>query len=271
MKLRLLLGTVAALTLVGAGCSRTTAPEQAPTAAVQPVGEAPEVPASAVIPELIVPTMAQEVKGGKVTVLSVTLDKPGYVAIHADVAGKPGPVLGNSELLSQGKRTDVSVSIDAAKAGSMVWPMLHHDDGDGAYTFPGPDVPVQVEGKVVVKPLPLIAPTPVATPAMEAPPLKAVAPAPKVEEPAAPKSTTHAVDIKGFAFSVKELKVKIGDTVVWTQQDSVSHTVTSDTGSELGSPLLNVGQTYAHTFTTKGIFNYHCTPHPGMKATVIVE
>ena len=282
MKLRFLFGAFAALVLLGAGCTRTTAPEPtAPTAAVQPTGEtptsaiptavAPEVPASAVIPELIVPTTAQEVKGGKVTVLSVTLDKPGYVAIHADAAGKPGPVLGHSELLPQGKKADVNVSVDSAKAGSMVWPMLHYDDGDGAYAFPGPDVPVQVGGNVVVKLLPLVAPTPVCAPAVEAPPSKAVAPDPKVEEPAMPKPTTHAIDIKAFTFSVKELKVKRGDTVIWTQQDSVGHTVTSDTGSELGSPVLSVGQTYSHTFTTKGTFAYHCTPHPGMTAKVVVE
>ncbi len=282
MNVRFLFGAFAALVLLGAGCSRTTAPEPAaPTAAVSPAPEtptsvtppatAPEVPASAVIPELVVPTTAQAVKGGKVTVLSVTFDKPGYVAIHADATGKPGPVLGHSELLPQGKKTDVTVSVDPAKAGSMVWPMLHYDNGDGAYTFPGPDVPVQVGGNVVVKLLPLVAPTPVLARAIETPASKAVAPDPKVEKPAAPKPTTRAVDIKGFAFSVKELKVNIGDTVIWTQQDSVGHTVTSDTGSELGSSLLSVGQTYSHTFTTKGTFAYHCTPHPGMKATVIVE
>lgn len=87
----------------------------------------------------------------------------------------------------------------------------------------------------------------------------------------APAPETHAVTIQNFSFAPATLTVKVGDTVVWTQEDSVSHTVTSDTGSELSSPLLTKGKTFAHTFTKRGTFSYHCTPHPSMKANVIVE
>ena len=85
----------------------------------------------------------------------------------------------------------------------------------------------------------------------------------------APK--TYRMDIANFAFSNKELRIKQGDTVIWTNKDDARHTVTSDSGSELNSELLADEESYSHTFSQKGSFAYHCTPHPNMKATIIVE
>lgn len=78
------------------------------------------------------------------------------------------------------------------------------------------------------------------------------------------------VTIASFKFAPATLTVKKGTTVTWTNQDSVGHTVTSDAGSELDSELLEKGASYSHTFDTVGTFAYHCTPHPNMKATVVV-
>lgn len=87
-----------------------------------------------------------------------------------------------------------------------------------------------------------------------------------------PISTENKIiEIKNFAYSPSILTIKKGDTVTWTNMDSVKHTVTSDTGKELDSQLLTNGESYSHTFDTAGIFAYHCTPHPYMKARVIVE
>ena len=92
--------------------------------------------------------------------------------------------------------------------------------------------------------------------------------------------------IKGFAFSPSTINIKVRDSITWTNQDSASHTVTSDSGSELSasglelksdsgselnSELLSQGESYSHTFNTPGTYSYHCTPHPGMKAKVIVS
>lgn len=79
------------------------------------------------------------------------------------------------------------------------------------------------------------------------------------------------VEIKNFAFSPSELTVSVGDTVLWTNKDSAAHTVVSDTGSELDSPNLLNGQTYSHTFTQAGTYNYYCSIHPYMTAKIIVE
>lgn len=81
----------------------------------------------------------------------------------------------------------------------------------------------------------------------------------------------NSIDISNFAFTPGELKLKVGDTVTWTNKDSVGHTVTSDSGTELDSSLLSQSDTYQHTFNQAGTFDYHCTTHPYMKGKIIVE
>ena len=82
---------------------------------------------------------------------------------------------------------------------------------------------------------------------------------------------TYNIEIRNFAFQTKELTIKTGDTVIWTNKDSTSHTVTSDSGDELDSNLLSKDESYSHTFTEAETFSYHCNPHPGMKAKIILE
>ena len=88
--------------------------------------------------------------------------------------------------------------------------------------------------------------------------------------PAAPAAATVHVTIKGFAFNPATITVAPGTTVVWTQQDSAPHTVTSDTNAWTASNPLSTGQTFSHVFTTPGTYAYHCSIHPYMTAKVIV-
>lgn len=81
----------------------------------------------------------------------------------------------------------------------------------------------------------------------------------------------YRVDIKDFSFSPAQITIKAGETVTWRNADSAGHTVTSDSGSELDSPLLNITDPYSHVFATPGIYTYHCTAHPNMKGTIIVQ
>jgi amicyanin len=86
-----------------------------------------------------------------------------------------------------------------------------------------------------------------------------------------PASTPLAVGISGFVFVASDLKVKVGDTVTWTNNDSAPHTVTADDGKTFASPTLSQGGTFSFTFTTPGTFAYHCAVHPSMKGVVVVE
>ena len=85
-----------------------------------------------------------------------------------------------------------------------------------------------------------------------------------------PSSSSIAVSISGFAFNPPALTIKKGTKVTWTNNDSVSHTVTSDSGSLLNSPTLAPGQTYTVTFTSVGTTAYHCSIHPNMHGSITV-
>jgi plastocyanin len=87
----------------------------------------------------------------------------------------------------------------------------------------------------------------------------------------ASNGSANNVIIQSFAFSPQTLTVNVGDTVTWTNLDSVAHTVISDVGNEISSPSLNQGQSYSHTFVTGGRYTYHCSIHPNMTGTIIVK
>src|SRR2546428_9157498 len=103
-------------------------------------------------------------------------------------------------------------------------------------------------------------------------PLLLLAPAlgARAARPAAHAHATVHVTIQNFAFSPQTVNVAPGTTVVWTNKDSVDHTVTSDTGAWSDSGSLGTGRTFSHTFTKAGTFPYHCAIHPSMTAKVIV-
>jgi plastocyanin len=81
------------------------------------------------------------------------------------------------------------------------------------------------------------------------------------------------VAIQNFAFVPGQIHVRVGTTVTWVNCEppgTPDHTTTSD-GGVWGSDLLAPGATFSFTFTQVGTFPYHCTPHPFMLATVVVE
>ena len=81
-----------------------------------------------------------------------------------------------------------------------------------------------------------------------------------------------AMDIKDFDFQKPNIKIKVGTTVIWTNQDTARHDVVIDgEGAEgLGSELLAKGESYSFTFTEPGMTNYLCEPHPYMKGMINV-
>jgi len=78
------------------------------------------------------------------------------------------------------------------------------------------------------------------------------------------------VVMKDIAFDPSSVTIKVGGTVTWTNEDGVTHTVTADNG-EFDSGELAQGDTFSFTFEQAGTYPYHCTIHPNMTATVIVE
>jgi plastocyanin len=93
-------------------------------------------------------------------------------------------------------------------------------------------------------------------------------PVPASTSPQNNATTGSAVMIQNFAFSPATLTVKAGTTVTWTNNDSATHTIKSDT---FNSSNLSTGDKFQFTFTVPGTFNYSCGIHPSMHGVIIVQ
>jgi hypothetical protein len=86
-----------------------------------------------------------------VTAVSVVSEGPGWLVIHADNGGQPGPVLGQTAV-ADGSNWNVAVEL-SGDVTPVVWPMLHVDTGEvGTYEFgtvEGADGPVRVNDAVL--------------------------------------------------------------------------------------------------------------------------
>ncbi len=103
---------------------------------------------------------------------------------------------------------------------------------------------------------------------------------PSVASTPAPASTSSgststssggvAVTMKNIAFSPTTIHVKVGQKITWTNQDSVDHNVTSQSGEHIASQNFGQGGTFSFTPTKAGTIKYVCTIHPGMDGTIVV-
>jgi len=84
-----------------------------------------------------------------------------------------------------------------------------------------------------------------------------------------PNSGTNETS-QGYSPDVVHVVIGVNNTVTWTNNDQVTHTVTALDGS-FDSGLMQPGQIYVHTFTTPGTYQYHCQIHAWMNGTVVVS
>jgi len=78
----------------------------------------------------------------------------GWLVIHEDDGGAPGPVIGHQPV-SAGRTADLSVTLDRpAEDGETLHAMLHVDEGEpGVYEFPGVDAPARdAQGAIAMAP-----------------------------------------------------------------------------------------------------------------------
>jgi plastocyanin len=78
------------------------------------------------------------------------------------------------------------------------------------------------------------------------------------------------VTIDNFTFAPERSTVKAGTIVTWINRDDIPHTVTSAT-RVFKSKALDTDDKFSFTFTTPGTYEYFCSLHPHMKATIVVE
>jgi plastocyanin len=234
------------------GAPTVMAPETAmPTAILPDTGA---TPTAEIVPSVEVSD--QEIEEGTVTIDRVQSIGPGWIVIHADDAGAPGPVIGHApvEDLSE----NVTVDIDVENATGTLHAMLHEDAGTaGEYEFPGADVPVQVDGQVVNVPFTV-------TGGLDEDDSGEVA-----------EENILEVNVEGLTFQPEELTVPSGTTVVWNHTGTLPHTVTAVDGS-FDSGTLQAGDTFEWTFDEPGRHEYYCQFHgsqngTGMFGVILVE
>jgi len=89
--------------------------------------------------------------------------------------------------------------------------------------------------------------------------------------PAVPAVVEEATTPAGEEAMEKTETVAAGTTVTFTNKDLTSHSATADDGTSFDTGLIGQNESATVTFDTPGTYTYHCTPHPTMKATIVVE
>jgi plastocyanin len=87
------------------------------------------------------------------------------------------------------------------------------------------------------------------------------------------------ISLQNSQFVPADVTIKAGQSVMWTSNENVPHTVTSGTGptdpsagASFDQQLPSSGATFTQQFTSPGVFPYFCRFHfaMGMKGTVTV-
>jgi len=87
-------------------------------------------------------------------------------------------------------------------------------------------------------------------------------------------STTHNISIIGGTpgYDPSELTVEPGDVIVWTNNHTFNHTVTStDLPEAWEDANISPGNSFELTFDNSGVFPYDCAYHSSMTGTITVS
>ena len=82
--------------------------------------------------------------------------------------------------------------------------------------------------------------------------------------------TSGSTRLYGFSPANMTVVMGVNNTVTWTNNDDTIHTVTAN-GGAFDSGYLDPGATFTFTFTSPGVYEYHCQLHPWMIGYVVVK
>ena len=81
----------------------------------------------------------------------------------------------------------------------------------------------------------------------------------------------HVVEISNNMFMPEVLRIKVGDTVRWVNQEKrTTHSVLFKEPSVFESERFFPGESWSHRFEKPGKVVYSCGPHPEMRGTIDV-
>lgn len=105
---------------------------------------------------------------------------------------------------------------------------------------------------------------------------QATAPPAPTPPPPPPAPAAVTVSMKDFEFVPKEIRVKVGTTITWTNDGAKPHSATA-VDKSFDTAIFQPGESKSATFNTPGTFAYYCQLHgtpdgqSGMVGTVVVE
>jgi len=96
------------------------------------------------------------------------------------------------------------------------------------------------------------------------------APVAPTTQPSTSVENTGIVSIEGMRFQPATLVVDKGDTVTWTHNSPMPHSVKANDG-DFGSSVMSSGQSFSQTFDEPGTYSYYCSLHPSMRGKIVVK
>jgi len=90
------------------------------------------------------------------------------------------------------------------------------------------------------------------------------------EAPAASGGKVVPVRMKDILFVPDRITARVGQTVRWTNDDDVAHTVKAKKGADFASKSISKGETYEAKVSKAGTIDYVCTIHPSQRGTITV-
>ena len=80
------------------------------------------------------------------------------------------------------------------------------------------------------------------------------------------------IGINNFTFVPGSITVPVGSTVTWVNHDEEPHTVVNRGATRLfKSAALDTDDKFAFKFEQPGTYEYFCSVHPNMQATIVVQ
>jgi plastocyanin len=182
----------------------------------------------------------QSTKNDNVVIRNVVARANGWIVLYKVANGASEDIVGQSAI-KIGENHNVYVRLTGVNTSQDLLAILHYDLGQkGVFEYIGPDVPVMLNNEMVMKKF----------------------------------FTTHVdsvdktVQIIDANYNPKNITVKRGAMITWTNYESTIHTITSSDNFNSGN--IAYGKTFSHIFNVAGLFNYHCTLHPNMTGTITV-
>ena len=244
---------------------QATAPASAPDSTADATTP-PQTPPS----QFSISVETQQTAERRISIKEAGFPSAGYVVIHLSENDKPGKTIGHSALFSPGTYQNIVVPVDTLKVGeNQLFVMLHADDGNGVYEFPGADAPAKADDQIVVKPFATTMVEVKSGDAMQEPSTMNPVPTPPIKE--------FTITARQFAFEPDTITVNVGDTVRLTVKSlDVTHGLAISEFAVNTTLSPNSTKTVEFVASKAGTFQMFCSiycgsGHSDMKGTLVVK